>query len=375
MPRPPNIPKRKSLNPVKLAPQQNQVSLLFSQGLALHQQGRFDEAQVIYLQVLVMQENHFDALQLLGVLSIQTKQFIKSVDFLNRALKSNPKHAACYSNKSIALKELGRFDEALASCDKAISIKPDFAEAYSNRGNALKELGRFDEALASCDNAICINPDYAEAYYNRGIALQELQLLDEALVSYDKAIYIKHDFAEVYSNRGNVLKELGRLDEALASYDKAIYIKHDFAEAYSNRGNVLIELKRYDDAIAYFDKALSLKSDIDWAYGSLIHLRMKICTWSGLHDSFENISKKVIANKKVTQPFFLLAMNDDSFLHKRSSEIYTQFKHPLNLSLGPIPKHAKKEKIRIAYFSPDFQSHPVSFLTSELFEIHDRQQF
>jgi predicted O-linked N-acetylglucosamine transferase (SPINDLY family) len=40
-----------------------------------------------------------------------------------------------------------------------------------------------------------------------------------------------------------------------------------------------------------------------------------------------------------------------------------------------IPKHSNKDKIRIAYFSPDFQFHPVSFLTSELFEIHDRDKF
>jgi predicted O-linked N-acetylglucosamine transferase (SPINDLY family) len=40
-----------------------------------------------------------------------------------------------------------------------------------------------------------------------------------------------------------------------------------------------------------------------------------------------------------------------------------------------ISKFAKKEKIRIAYFSPDFKSHPVSLLTSELFEIHNRDKF
>jgi hypothetical protein len=40
MPRPPNIPKRQQSNVAKLAPQQNQSTLLIRKGLAFHQQGK-----------------------------------------------------------------------------------------------------------------------------------------------------------------------------------------------------------------------------------------------------------------------------------------------------------------------------------------------
>jgi hypothetical protein len=78
----------------------------------------------------------------------------------------------------------------LESCDKAIQIRPDFAEACYNRGVALKELGRLDEAVASYEKAIQIRPDYADAYSNRGAALQELGRLGEAAENYRKAISI-----------------------------------------------------------------------------------------------------------------------------------------------------------------------------------------
>ena len=58
-----------------------------------------------------------------------------------------------FNNRGNALRELKRFDEALASYDKALALKPDYAEALINRGNALLELKRFDEALASYDQA------------------------------------------------------------------------------------------------------------------------------------------------------------------------------------------------------------------------------
>jgi len=98
MPVPPNISKRKLPNLVKTSSQNNQVILLIQQGFALHQQGRFKEAQAIYEQVLKIQANHFDALQLLGAIFSQTKQFTKAVDFLNKAIQKNPNHAVCYSN-------------------------------------------------------------------------------------------------------------------------------------------------------------------------------------------------------------------------------------------------------------------------------------
>jgi tetratricopeptide (TPR) repeat protein len=267
MPRPPNIPKRKVVAQVKL-PQQNQVTSLIEQGLALHQQGKLNEAQAIYERVLVIQENHFEALQLLGALSAQMKQFTKAVEFLTKALRINPNHAACYSNRGIALKELTRYEEALESYDKAILIKVDYAEAHSNRGNALQALKRYEEALESYDKAILIKVDYADAHSNRGNTLQALKRYEEALESYDKAISIKPNFEEAHSNRGNTLQELKRFEEALESYDKAISIKPNFEEAYSYRGNALQSLERFEEALESYDKAILIKPDYANAYSN-----------------------------------------------------------------------------------------------------------
>jgi predicted O-linked N-acetylglucosamine transferase (SPINDLY family) len=87
------------------------------------------------------------------------------------------------------------------------------------------------------------------------------------------------------------------------------------------------------------------------------------------------ISKKVIENEKVSQPFSILTLNDDARIHKKSAEIYTQSKYPLNSALGKITKLVRNGKIRIAYFSADFKNHPVALLIAELFEIHDKSQF
>ena len=196
-----------------------------------------------------------------------------------------------------------------------------------------------------------------------------------SIAHYDRALSLKPDYAEGLSNKGNSLYKLKRHEEAIAHFDRALSLKPNYTEGWYNKGTVLNELKLHEEAIVHYEKAISLKPDIDWALGDLVHTKMKICNWSGLPESSVEISKKIVANEKVIFPFPLLALNDDPIQHKKSSEIYIQSKYLFNSALGPISKRQQSQKIRIAYFSADFRSHPVSFLTSELFEIHDRQRF
>ena len=49
----------------------------------------------------------------------------------------------------MALKGLGKPDQALKSIDKALNIDQLFAESYYNKGNILLGLNRLDEAVAA----------------------------------------------------------------------------------------------------------------------------------------------------------------------------------------------------------------------------------
>ena len=59
--------------------------------------------------------------------------------------------ALAYVNRSLALRKLGRFDEAVEDATAIIALEPDpetSAWAYVNRAIALLNLGRVDEATA-----------------------------------------------------------------------------------------------------------------------------------------------------------------------------------------------------------------------------------
>ncbi|WP_156183509.1 CHAT domain-containing protein, partial [Crocosphaera watsonii] len=140
-------------------------------------------------------------------------------------------------NRGIALFNLGRWDEAIASYDKALQLKPDYHLAWDHRGIILCDnLGRFEEAITSFEKALEIKPDYYSAWHNRGVALSNLQRFNEDIASYDKALQLKPDLHQAWYYRGNTLGNLRRLDEAIASYDKALQLKPDFPEAWYHRG-------------------------------------------------------------------------------------------------------------------------------------------
>ena len=318
-----------------------QLQLMLQQAIQAFQGGNFDSADSILKRVLQVDSKNLPALHILGLIKASQSNYREAADYLARAARIHPNDASIQYNLAKALSDSGNDKDALAHHKKAVALAPNNPEAWLSYGKTASNLGRYDDAL----------------------------------VWYGKALNLKPDYAEALINKGATLKELKRYEEAIAFAEQALVINPNLAEAWANKGAALKDLRRYEEAIVHYDKALSLKFDIDWVWGDLLYTKMKICDWAGLKESLEGISKKVMANEKVSQALSLLALSDDALLHKKCSAIFAQAKYPANPTLGFIPKLSKKEKIRIAYFSPDFRNHPVSLLTAELFEVHDRDRF
>jgi predicted O-linked N-acetylglucosamine transferase (SPINDLY family) len=239
-----------------------------------YENGDWARAELLCREQLTTRDADFEALNLLGIITLQTARAEEAAGLLGRAVAARPGDAAAHSNYGNALKLLGRLAEALAQYERAVQLKPDFAEPCNNLGVTLQALGRSAEALASYDRALALAPGYAEALNNRGNALKQLHRPAEALASYERALAIKPDYAKAHNNRGNVLKDLERADEALVSYARALAINPGYSEAYSNRGNALSRLRRFGEALEDYGRALALKPDYAEAWsnrGAALH--------------------------------------------------------------------------------------------------------
>jgi protein O-GlcNAc transferase len=225
------------------------VARTFAQALEFHHQGRIAEAEALYSVVLQARPDHFEALQMLGVIKLSRGDLPAALRLTGAALQQRPTSPQVLLNHGNVLNAMQRPHEALANFDEAIRRKKGFADAHNNRGSVLLALERYEEALESFKRAIALKPDYAEAHYNQGNALRMLNRYPEALKSFDRAIALRPKYAKAYCNRGAVLKAIGQSAEALAEYERALAIQPNFPEATLNRCRSLHALKRYDEIV------------------------------------------------------------------------------------------------------------------------------
>jgi len=292
-------------------------------------------------QILQIHSNHSRANEFMAYLHGRNGNIQLAQKFLVQACKQNDCSA-------IALYELGSLNLESGNLEDA--------EVYFLR--SLEKAGEFFEVL-----------------HDLGMTKARLGDLTGSLAAFTKALNIKKDSPQLFYNLGRLYDELGKRQLAIDHYSHAIELEPNFAEAWCNKGTALNNLRKIDEALICFEKALLLNPSISFVLGDVAFLSMKKCKWVKINEYKVELGSKIQRDEKVCTPFPMLAITDDATLQKRCAEIYIQDKFPTNTSLGPITSRAKKNKIRVGYFSADFGEHPVSFLTAELFELHDKDKF
>ena len=268
------------------------VMAVLTQAVADYRQQRWPKAEQGCMKVLKLSPDHFDALNLLGIIAINTQRFDDATKWFDRALAVNANDPQVQCNSGAALHELGRYDEALIRYDRALALQPAYPQALCNRALTRQSLGHNELALSDLDSAINVEPFFALAWHHRGRVLHQLSQFESALRSFDTAIMQGHDTIEAHflraaslqsmrepasaaqgyakvierdpmhlaalNNRGVVLQEIRQFEAAIASYDRSLAIDPEQAQTHCNRGAALAELGRFAAAIADFDRTIAL---------------------------------------------------------------------------------------------------------------------
>ena len=89
-----------------------------------------------------------------------------------QAVRLEPIFADAYANLGALLCEQARWADAVAVFDQGLQHVPDAVLLLFNRAIALEELQRNDEALASYLACLALDPGYADAHYNAARLLE-----------------------------------------------------------------------------------------------------------------------------------------------------------------------------------------------------------
>jgi protein O-GlcNAc transferase len=344
-------------------------------GVALQDKGDPEAAIDSYKQALKIKPDYAEAYYNMGVALKDKGDLEAAIDSYKKALKCNSDYAEAYNNMGVALQDKGDLEAATASYKQALKINPDHAEAYNGIGNVLNAKGDPAAAIVSYKQALKINPDYAEAYYNMGVALNDKGDSEAAIDSYKQALKIKPDYAEAYNNMGVALKDKGDPEAAIGSYKRAINLKPDDAEAYYNMGVALVEKGALDAGIKSYEMALKIKPDYQASRVDKLFLQSQICDWAALEQDRGLIATLGISTESIGF-FGILPLEDAPERHRVRSEILVEKLYKHKTPLPPAAKPSQEpQRLRIGYFSADFQEHPVAYLMAKVLEVHDRMRF
>ncbi len=228
------------------------------QAIALHQQGRLAEAEILYRQELTQRPRQAAVHYQLGVLCMQQGRFAEAVTFLEDVLRLRQDEPSALINLGMALRHLGRPSEALAPLERAAAAMPDQAEVQYQQAAALHELGRAAAAEPMVARALALQPDHARGGFLQGVVLTDLGRPEEAAASYDRLLARHPGHVEALSNRGLLAWSARDPDGALAFLNRALALKPDHAPALTNRALVLGNTGKPAAALADYEKLLTL---------------------------------------------------------------------------------------------------------------------
>lgn len=133
------------------------------QGIALHNEGRLDEADRIYRRVLQQAPRNPDALHLRALIGIATEKFAEAAKLADLAIAQAPRVANFHNTAGEAYRRSGRLDAARLRLTEALRLDPSMKWTHHNLSLVAMAEGRAADAEELNRKALAIDPDYAEA--------------------------------------------------------------------------------------------------------------------------------------------------------------------------------------------------------------------
>ena len=227
----------------------------------LHQQGRLNEADKVYQEVLNTVPGHPDALHLSGLVARSSGHLEIALDRITRALSAQPDNQIFRNNLGSTLQALGRLDEAIACYRNVLVTNPGLWQTHFNLACALHTESLHGEAITAYETSLILNPNNSKAHNNLGLALQTMERWDEAEQHYRETIRIEPKHADAHCNLGNVKRHRGMNVDAISHYLRALEINPILVDACVHLGISYQNIDEHEKAVEIYRRAITIAPD------------------------------------------------------------------------------------------------------------------
>jgi len=207
----------------------------------------------------------------------------------DRADPLNPLFAGV---RGLALRALGRFEEAVAAFAVRMEHRPEDMYAGGNLCSCLRRLGRVEEAVATGRRAVATLPASPHAWHQLALALCDAGQLDEAARAFAAAMDLKPDQDYLGGDACSALRRLGRVEEAVAAGRRAVTALPQAPHAWHQLGLALCDAGRLDEAARAFAAAMDLEPGQDYLGGDACSALRRL----GRLEEAESMGKRAVAH-------------------------------------------------------------------------------
>lgn len=176
-------------------------------------------------------------------------------------------------------------------------------------------------------------------------------------------------------DQGNAHFHANAAQQAVPYYLRALELAPDVPEIHFNLATAYQAQYLYHLALPCYERGVELSPDPRNYLALLISNKMQVCDWKQLDEWVGKIEALVLAGQQVCSPFQIISVSSNPAVHRQAAQLWIQALPNPSVSAFSAPVKAAHEKLRIGYFSADLQTHPVAYLTAEMFELHDHAQF
>lgn len=221
--------------------------------------GRANEALAAYRKALVIEPGLEAASVNLSrlLIALATLHFANgdagaSESAFGEAARLQPNSAPAHIGHGMALKDLGRRNEAIECWDRAVTIDPRNATAHNNLGTMYRILKRPQDAVHHLRTAIALMPEDTVAQANLAHALLEQGMITEAIRLARGIVERDPQNADGHLRLGFALLYEGDVEAAMQSILQSHRLKPEAATPISNAlfASLYSDQRSADDLLA-----------------------------------------------------------------------------------------------------------------------------
>lgn len=189
-----------------------------------------------------------------------------ALSWSRRAIEKNSRHYKFYLNQAEVYYELCRYKQSIESIDKLLSIKKDVGEAYYLRGRALHAINRSvaaaEDFKKSADLILALK-ETEEFNYCSGVVCANAQKWDEACDFFSQAIHCSSPpkCIRYYHERAKVLQHLNKQAEALQDLSVVLDHQPKNFRALLRRSFSYKQLEKFKEAAADWKSAVMVDEE------------------------------------------------------------------------------------------------------------------